>query len=96
MEVSSKNPFHYEKFVSRRGDSNSTIWCGTVEGPDRYGSVRKNTSIKSDCKWQRKLFALKKIRIRRKGGRYVRGLQLRPRGPGGWWTYVFFINLSAV
>jgi len=28
--------------------------------------------------------------IRRKGGRYVHGLQLRPRGPGGWWTKRIF------
>jgi len=28
--------------------------------------------------------------IRRKGGRYVQGLQLRPRGPGGWWTKRIF------
>ena len=28
--------------------------------------------------------------ICRKGGRYVQGLQLRPRGPGGWWAQRIF------
>src|SRR6516162_11025495 len=28
--------------------------------------------------------------IRRKGGRYVQGLQIRSRGPGGWWAQRIF------
>src|SRR6516164_7836226 len=32
--------------------------------------------------------------IRRKEVRYVHPFAIRPRGPGGWWTYLFFALAS--
>src|SRR6516165_8328157 len=64
---------------------------GTHHEPRRKGSLRqKYVTRKLTFRATLKCLPARGFGICRKGGRYVQGLPLRPRGPGGWWTKRIF------